>query len=163
MENNRLSQTERIILREVLVNQKNFSELTETLKLTSFRQKQIFTAGASRLQKALKNLNESLNAYYRVSEDLNKAKQVLEVIEKQKKPEINLSPEQKKVLSTPLFETGLSVRLLTICEHAGINTVSDLVKLSKLEFLRLRNCGRKTLKEAEEFVDRNHLSWRMQV
>ena len=54
-----LSTLEHTILTEVLINGKFFKDLTKTLHLTTYRQKQIFNTATSRLMKALAKAGEN--------------------------------------------------------------------------------------------------------
>ena len=41
----------------------------------------------------------------------------------------------------------------------GIETVGDLISYSKYEFLKIRNFGRKSLVEIDDFVHSHGLEW----
>ncbi|MDD2371781.1 MAG: DNA-directed RNA polymerase subunit alpha [Firmicutes bacterium] len=52
-----------------------------------------------------------------------------------------------QLLEKPLEELDLSVRPYNCLKRAGINTVGDLVNLTELEVMRVRNLGKKSLDE----------------
>lgn len=53
----------------------------------------------------------------------------------------------KKEYETKIDELELSVRSLNCLKRAGINTLGDLIKKSEDEMMKVRNLGRKSLKE----------------
>lgn len=57
-----------------------------------------------------------------------------------------------------LYKLGLiSVRAMNVCRFGEINNLVQLLRTDKLHLLRIRNCGRKTLVELDEFKERyNH-------
>ena len=64
------------------------------------------------------------------------------------------------ILETNLADCGLSVWTLSVCRNNGITTLGDLTKLSKLDFYRFRNCGRKTFNEVGALLEKYNLEWR---
>jgi len=52
-----------------------------------------------------------------------------------------------QLLEKPLEELDLSVRPYNCLKRAGINTVGDLINLTELEVMRVRNLGKKSLDE----------------
>lgn len=59
-----------------------------------------------------------------------------------------------------MYRLGLmSVRAMNVCRSGEIKTLIQLLKTDKLNLLRIRNCGRKTLVELDEIRERyNHYS-----
>ncbi len=57
-----------------------------------------------------------------------------------------------------LYKLGLiSVRAMNVCRSGEIKNLVELLKTDKLHLLRIRNCGRKTHVELDEFKERyNH-------
>lgn len=64
-------------------------------------------------------------------------------------------PKMKK----KLVDYHLSVRTLNILCAGGIETIGDLVKLHKTDILKLRNAGRKTLIELDDFMTLQGIEW----
>ena len=52
-----------------------------------------------------------------------------------------------------------SVRTLNILYAAGIRTIADLTKLHKTDVLKLRNAGKGTLSEINDFFEKYGLEW----
>lgn len=158
---NTLSKHEQFVLIEVLVNQKTFAELTENLQLTRSRVKVIFQNGIKRLNNIFNGINRRVIAYDEMEKELNEIKKKLvkkeEEIDKQKK----ISPELKATLSLSVSGLNFSARLTKVCYDANLLTVADIVKLSRLDFLKLRNFGKSSMSELEDFVESKNLSWNM--
>lgn len=56
-------------------------------------------------------------------------------------------------------ECNLSVRARSICKANGIDTLGDLCKLHKTEWLTFRNVSRKTLIELDDLLHDHGLDW----
>jgi len=60
-----------------------------------------------------------------------------------------------------ISELDVSVRLRNILKMAKINTLGEVYKVKKVEYLRFKNAGRRTLKELEAvFVDLGFNDWK---
>lgn len=71
----------------------------------------------------------------------------------------NDDPKQK-VLDTSIDDLELSVRAYNCLKRAGINNVQDLINKSENEMMKIRNLGRKSLKEVIEKIKDMGLSFR---
>ncbi len=71
------------------------------------------------------------------------------------------SPEtqEDKKLDKPIEELDLSVRSFNCLKRAGINTLAELTKKSEEEMMRVRNLGRKSLKEVKDKLEELGLSF----
>ena len=67
--------------------------------------------------------------------------------------------EMCKLLSTELIDMDLSVRTINCLKSAGVCTVGELVQSNKLELLKIRNFGKKSLWELDDLLDRLGLEW----
>ena len=85
----------------------------------------------------LKILNEHMNLFIDLTEDIANTDIMVEKEEDKK----------DKVLELTIEELDLSVRSFNCLKRAGINTVEDLVSKSEGEMMRVRNLGRKSLEE----------------
>ena len=71
-------------------------------------------------------------------------------------------PKQlKSKLSLLVTEVGFSSRLKNILINAGINTIGELINIGKMKFSKLRNNGKKSMEEFEEYLKINNLNWDM--
>ena len=67
------------------------------------------------------------------------------------------------ILDQRMINFSLCVRTLTILHQAKVDTVRDLVRLNKIDILKIRNAGRKTLAELDDFICDHNLNWGMDV
>ena len=74
-----------------------------------------------------------------------------------------LSPEIKALLSRKTEELDLSVRTRNILRANGIDTILDLCRLRKIDWLNFRNGGKKSLAELDDFMKAYNLTWGMNV
>ena len=86
---------------------------------------------------AAKILNEHLNLFVDLSEEMGNAEIMVEKDDDGK----------EKVLEMTLAELDLSVRSFNCLKRAGINTVEDLIGKSEEDMMKVRNLGRKSLDE----------------
>ena len=136
-----ISTLHKTMLTEVLINGKTFTELTEIVKLTTGRQKIVFQNAVNSLINSLGKVTEKLSSYDELKEELLITQK--QILESKINKEISISPKLKKVLSIPINRAGFSTRVQQICSMAEIHFISDLVCVSRREFLGFRNCGKK--------------------
>ena len=86
---------------------------------------------------AAKILNEHLNLFVDLSEEMGSAEIMVEKDDDGK----------EKVLEMTIEELDLSVRSFNCLKRAGINTVEDLIGKSEEDMMKVRNLGRKSLDE----------------
>ena len=65
-----------------------------------------------------------------------------------------------KTLETPIEEVEFSVRAYNCLKRAGIHTVQDLVNKKEAEVTKIRNLGKKSLKEVLDKVEELGLSFK---
>ena len=53
----------------------------------------------------------------------------------------------------------LSIRAMSICRMAGIKTLRDLTLMRKIDFLKFRNSGKKSLECLEDLLTKHGLTW----
>jgi transcriptional regulator with XRE-family HTH domain len=58
-----------------------------------------------------------------------------------------------------IVDCDLSVRTMNICIANDINTIGDLCKLRRTDWLKFRNSGKKTLIELDDLLHDNGLDW----
>ena len=74
-----------------------------------------------------------------------------------------LSPEMEALLNAKTEELNLTVRTLNLLKANGIDTVRDLCRLKKTDWLKFRNGGKKSLTELDDFLTDHNLTWGMNV
>ena len=65
-----------------------------------------------------------------------------------------------KILETSIDDLDFSVRAYNCLKRAGIHTLQDLVNKSDAEVMKIRNLGKKSLKEVMDKVKDMGLSFR---
>ena len=83
--------------------------------------------------------------------------------EEQAAPSEQLSPEIKALLSQKVEELDLSVRTRNILKANGIDTILDICRLKKTDWLKFRNGGKRSLTELDDFLTAHNLTWGMDV
>ncbi len=68
--------------------------------------------------------------------------------------------EENKFENTPIEELDLSVRSYNCLKRAAISTVAELTQKTEDEMMKVRNLGKKSLKEVKEKLAENGLSFR---
>ena len=69
-------------------------------------------------------------------------------------------PDPKADIKAKRIEDcNLSVRTTNICKAGGIDTLGDLCKLHKTDWLKFRNGGKKSLAEIDDLLHDNGLDW----
>ena len=64
-----------------------------------------------------------------------------------------------ETLAKRIEDCNLSIRTTNICKANGINTLGDLCKLHKFDWLKYRNSGKKSLMELDDLLAANGLDW----
>lgn len=59
-----------------------------------------------------------------------------------------------KLLNTPITDFQLSVRVLNCLKGIGAETIGDLAKMLKTDLLKIRNFGKKSMRELDELMER---------
>ena len=66
----------------------------------------------------------------------------------------------QKTLETPIEELDLSVRAYNCLKRAGIHTLQDITAMTEDEMMKIRNLGKKSLKEVLDKVKEMGLKFR---
>ena len=122
---------------------------------------EIVTDGSISPNAALQDAANILIYHFKLFTD--EKKMTLETAEK---PNDSLNDEQLKMrhlLLTKLSDRGLSVRAFNCLKAADIDTFADLVSYSRAELMKFRNFGRKSLGEIDLLVEKEKLSFGMDV
>lgn len=69
------------------------------------------------------------------------------------------STEQEKLILSSIEDVNFSDNTIYKLKACEIFTVLELISFSKDEIKMYRNLGKKSLKEIEEFMSKNNLSW----
>ena len=74
-----------------------------------------------------------------------------------------METNKNEILDQRIACLPLSVRALCVLKCADIETVRDLVRHSRMDMLKYRNNGRKTMRELDIFLASHGLFWGMDV
>lgn len=151
------------VLREMLINGKSVKETYKILGLYPMRIKQLFPQAVNHLNSKLDGLNERLRNIGEMEKEIKTLKEKLKQFE-EKKERLDAIPEKtRKILSIKIEDIDLPMRVVNTCRMEKIQTIGDLVKLSKREFMSMRNMGRKCAGEVEKFLFSKDLRWEMKI
>ena len=92
---------------------------------------------------------------------INHLNVVVELSEKAKSTDYMIEREEatnNSILETSIADLDLSVRSYNCLMRAGIKDVKDLISKSEEEMMKVRNLGRKSLKEVKEKLEELGLS-----
>ena len=71
--------------------------------------------------------------------------------------------KDESILSMPIGDMDVSVRLRNCLKAADCETVGDVVKYDKIHFLKQRNFGKRSLSELITFLEDHNLAFAMPV
>lgn len=108
---------------------------------------EVETNGAIKAHEALSLAAKMMMDYLTVVVDLNEASHEISFMA-ERPSETNTTRLEK-----PIEELDLSVRSFNCLKRAGINTLAELTKKTEEEMMRVRNLGRKSLKEVKEKLE----------
>ena len=92
--------------------------------------------------------------HYNIIADINEISDVAGIMSEKKVDTIT------KTLETPIEEIEFSVRAYNCLKRAGIHTVQDLINKKEVEVTKIRNLGKKSLKEVLDKVEEMGLKFR---
>ena len=139
----------------------SYESIGEDFCVTRERVRQIFYKAFRRVSASIKSYRRMLNETIelrRLRDEVKEKDRELQQLRKM----LNVSEpdmEMCKLLSTELVDMNLSVRTINCLKSAGVCTVGELVQCNKLELLKIRNFGKKSLWELDDLLDRLGLEW----
>ena len=114
----------------------------------------VHTNGSITPEEAMALSARILIEHFNIVTDLNSISDVSGLMAEKKVDTIT------KTLETPIEEIEFSVRAYNCLKRAGINTVQDLISKKEIEVTKIRNLGKKSLKEVIDKVKEMGLSFR---
>ncbi len=114
----------------------------------------VYTNGSTTPEEAMALAAKILIEHFNIVTDLNSISDVSGLMAEKKVDTIT------KTLETPIEEIEFSVRAYNCLKRAGINTVQDLISKKEMEVTKIRNLGKKSLKEVIDKVKEMGLKFR---
>lgn len=131
--------------------------------LTKTRVLQIFLKGCKKAAE-LKDIKSQLDELKRLRVEVAELKTVIKNLSKDDNNNMGqIDDSFRNKIHRRLVECGLSTRTLGCLVGAGIYTVADLCKWNKLDLLHIRNFGKKSLAELDDFLEGMGLYFGMDV
>ncbi|MDR1339120.1 MAG: DNA-directed RNA polymerase subunit alpha [Prevotellaceae bacterium] len=129
---------------------------------------EITTDGSISPKDALKEAANILIHHFMLFTDERKITEELEVkVKNEGYSEYNEydddTTQMRQLLNTKLCDMDLSVRALNCLKTSDLEILADLVCLQRTELMKFRNFGKKSLTEMDELLDRNNLSFGMDI
>ena len=115
---------------------------------------EISTNGSMTPEEAMALGAKILIEHFTIVADLNSISNITGIMQEKKIDNIT------KTLETPIEEVEFSVRAYNCLKRAGVHTVQDLVNKKETEVTKIRNLGKKSLKEVLDKVAELGLSFK---
>ena len=154
-----LNKREKMVLSEFMEGKK-YDDVGEVLGLSRERVRQLF-------EKALRKIRNCSVVYGKVYDEVltlrGENQNLRKVIERQEamlkdyREKLHMEEMPQEQMTAELYgkrlvDCDLSVRTLNCLKGADIDTIGDLVQYDKTDLLRLRNFGKKSLTELDDFL-----------
>ena len=114
----------------------------------------VYTNGSITPEEAMALSAKILIEHFNIIADLNNIADVGGIMAEKKVDTIT------KTLETPIEEIEFSVRAYNCLKRAGVNTVQDLINKKEVEVTKIRNLGKKSLKEVLDKVKEMGLNFK---
>ena len=114
----------------------------------------VYTNGSITPEEAMALSAKILIEHFNIIADLNAISNVSGLMQEKQVDNIT------KTLETPIEEIEFSVRAYNCLKRAGIHTVQDLINKREVEVTKIRNLGKKSLKEVIDKVHEMDLKFR---
>ena len=153
---NKITQKEHYVLTQILCEGKTLAECGIPFDLTKQRIRQIFSKA---IIEVIDNL-EQMHTSFANTEELMKENSYLknenDFLKQREEARMN-SERPLLPLDKHIFDLGFSTRTYNCLSAFGIKTLRELVNLSRPDLLGMRNFGKKSLAEIEDFLNKNKI------
>lgn len=161
---------------QAVINGNDIGWIAEDYGMTRTRIMQIFYKGC-RKARELSTIKKQLDELRQLRTEMEQMRQSMKIMRQDLKVQqiaqqelqemeeaerikrIKETDETLKLYSTRLVNCGLSVRTLNCLIDANIETIGDVAKCLKTDLLKIRNLGRKSMSEIDDFLDSIGLSF----
>lgn len=150
-----------------LIKGDDISLVGEQYGLSSVGVRRVFIKGCKKAR-CLNRIKKQLDELKKLKLEMQIAKPVM----KRMKAELDLLRPgdyikqhgvKLKILCNNISDYGLSARAMMAMRVCNVDTIGDLCKLQKKDLLQVRNTGKKTIKELDDFLSNFGLSFGMDV
>ena len=115
---------------------------------------EVTTNGSMTPEEAMALAAKILIEHFTIVENLNEISNISGIMQEKK------VDSKTKALETPIEEVEFSVRAFNCLKRAGVHTIQDLVNMTESEVTKIRNLGKKSLKEVLDKVAELGLSFK---
>lgn len=115
---------------------------------------EVYTNGSINPEEAMALASKILIEHFTIIADINEISDATGIMAEKKVDQIT------KTLETPIEEIEFSVRAYNCLKRAGVNTMQDLIDKREIEVTKIRNLGKKSLKEVLDKVKDMGLKFR---
>lgn len=145
---------------QAFFNGDRISDIADNFELSRERVRQIVI-------KAIRKFNYAIEEFVDLKLENNSLKEEIKNVKMQfimqegKKEEEQPEDVPTSLFSIRLVNCNLPVRVLNVTKAADIDTIGDLVQYSKLDMIKFRNFGKKSLMQLDDFIHEMGLEWGM--
>ena len=145
---------------QAFFNGDRISDIADNFELSRERVRQIVIKAIRKFNYAIEELVDLKMENNSLKEEIKNVKMQFIMQEGEKEEE---QPEDvpPSLFSIRLVNCNLPVRVLNVTKAADIDTIGDLVQYSKLDMIKFRNFGKKSLMQLDEFIHEMGLEWGM--
>lgn len=122
---------------------------------------EVTTDGSIRPVDALREAAQILISHFSLFAENKIAIEYVDIVDTDEFDEDSL--HMRQLLKSKLSGLDLSVRALNCLNAAGVDTLGDLVSLSRSDLMKIRNFGKKSLTELDELLATLNLSFGMDI
>ena len=115
---------------------------------------EVTTDGSMASDEAMALAAKILIEHFNIVADINEISNVTGIMQEKK------VDNRAKTLETPIEEVEFSVRAYNCLKRAGVHTLQDLVNMREVEVTKIRNLGKKSLKEVFDKVEELGLAFK---
>ena len=145
---------------QAFFNGDRISDIADNFELSRERVRQIVIKAIRKFNYAIEELVDLKMENNSLKEEIKNVKMQFIMQEGEKEEE---QPEDvpPSLFSIRLVNCNLPVRVLNVTKEADIDTIGDLVQYSKLDMIKFRNFGKKSLMQLDDFIHEMGLEWGM--
>lgn len=145
---------------QAFFNGDRISDIADNFELSRERVRQIVIKAIRKFNYAIEELVDLKLENNSLKEEIKNVKMQF-IMQEGKKEEEQPEDVPPSLFSIRLVNCNLPVRVLNVTKAADIDTIGDLVQYSKLDMIKFRNFGKKSLMQLDEFIHEMGLEWGM--